>query len=141
MDNYFLAYMQCIKENVAYSGYLDIPPLLRTYKSRLCRQHNIQDNCAKYHLFCAPTGLVPCKRQEGKLQSLTLEEPCALRVMAAQAWSVVNARDIQHFESVLELLESIYMLVPRLVTSVKHMKIMFGLKTMVGFFCRDFFKI
>ncbi|KAJ8271957.1 hypothetical protein COCON_G00108160 [Conger conger] len=76
-------------------------------------------------------GLVPYKWQEGELQSLTLQEPCALRVAAAQAWSVVNARDVKHFESVLELLESIYTLVPRLVTSIKHMKIMFGLKTMI----------
>ncbi|XP_064191610.1 uncharacterized protein LOC135254930 [Anguilla rostrata] len=76
-------------------------------------------------------GLVPCKRQKGECRSLTLEEPCALRVAAAQAWSVVNARDVKHFESLLELLESIYTLVPRLITPIKHMKIMFGLKTMI----------
>ncbi|KAJ8335548.1 hypothetical protein SKAU_G00388900 [Synaphobranchus kaupii] len=76
-------------------------------------------------------GLLPCMRQEGELRSLTLEEPCALRVAAAQAWSVVNTRDIEQFEGVLELLESIYTLVPRLVPAIKHMKIMFGLKTMI----------
>ncbi|KAJ8398667.1 hypothetical protein AAFF_G00421950 [Aldrovandia affinis] len=69
--------------------------------------------------------------QEGELQSLTLEEPCTLRVAAARAWSVVNARDVTHFESVLELLETTYALLPRLVTPIKHMKIMFGLKTMI----------
>lgn len=62
---------------------------------------------------------------------LTLEEPCRIRVVAAEAWRIVQARDIKHFERVTKFLDVTYLLVPRLVTSVKHMKIMFGLQTLV----------
>uniref|UniRef100_A0AAR2JLU2 TERF1-interacting nuclear factor 2 N-terminal domain-containing protein n=1 Tax=Pygocentrus nattereri TaxID=42514 RepID=A0AAR2JLU2_PYGNA len=59
-----------------------------------------------------------------------LEVPCSIRVVAAEAWMVVRARDIKHFERVLEFLDVIHTLLPHLVTSIKHMKIIFGLKTL-----------
>uniref|UniRef100_A0A3Q3CWR7 TERF1-interacting nuclear factor 2 N-terminal domain-containing protein n=1 Tax=Haplochromis burtoni TaxID=8153 RepID=A0A3Q3CWR7_HAPBU len=42
------------------------------------------------------------------------------------------SRDLEHFERVIGFLETTYRLLPRLVPAIKHMKIMFGLKTMVG---------
>ncbi|KAG9352643.1 hypothetical protein JZ751_021057 [Albula glossodonta] len=74
---------------------------------------------------------VPSIWQKVELQRLKLEEPCSLRVAAARAWSVVNTRDIAKFESVLEVLEVTYKLLPWLVSPIKHMKIVFGLKTMI----------
>ncbi|KAL6478920.1 hypothetical protein MHYP_G00123530 [Metynnis hypsauchen] len=68
---------------------------------------------------------------EGDCGHLSLEVPCSIRVVAAEAWMVVRARDIKHFERVLEFLDVIHTLLPRLVTSIKHMKIIFGLKTLV----------
>ncbi|XP_007251017.3 uncharacterized protein LOC103038882 [Astyanax mexicanus] len=68
---------------------------------------------------------------EGDCRHLTPEEPCSLRVMAAETWMVIRARDIKHFERVMEFLEVTYGLMPQLVSSIKHMKIMFGLKTLV----------
>ncbi|XP_059420411.1 uncharacterized protein LOC132155715 [Carassius carassius] len=68
---------------------------------------------------------------EGDWHLLTLEEPCRIRVVAAEVWRIVQARDIKHFERVTEFLDVTYTLVPRLVTPIKHMKIIFGLQTLV----------
>ncbi|KAK7151908.1 hypothetical protein R3I94_008292 [Phoxinus phoxinus] len=68
---------------------------------------------------------------EGDWHLLTLEEPCRIRVVAAEVWRIVQARDIKHFERVAEFLDVTYTLAPRLVTPIKHMKIMFGLQTLV----------
>ncbi|XP_016386330.1 uncharacterized protein LOC107722485 [Sinocyclocheilus rhinocerous] len=68
---------------------------------------------------------------EGDWHHLTLEEPCRIRVVAAEVWRIVQARDIKHFERVTEFVDVTYTLVPRLVTPIKHMKIMFGLQTLV----------
>ncbi|KAL7878609.1 hypothetical protein AOLI_G00095830 [Acnodon oligacanthus] len=68
---------------------------------------------------------------EGDWGHLSLEFPCSIRVVAAESWMVVRARDIKHFERVLEFLDVIHTLLPHLVTSIKHMKIIFGLKTLV----------
>ncbi|XP_059362712.1 uncharacterized protein LOC132101643 [Carassius carassius] len=68
---------------------------------------------------------------EGDWHLLTLEEQCRIRVGAAEVWKIVQARDIKHFERVTEFLDVTYTLVPRLVTPIKHMKIMFGLQTLV----------
>ncbi|XP_074533953.1 uncharacterized protein LOC141796625 [Halichoeres trimaculatus] len=62
---------------------------------------------------------------------LSLEDPLRLRVGSAQAYSIVRSRNSEHFEPVMEFLEATHRLVPRLVSPVKHMKIMFGLKTML----------
>lgn len=64
-------------------------------------------------------------------QPLSLEDSGRLRVVSAKVYSIVKNRDIQNFERVLNFLEDTYRLLPRLVTPIKHMKIMFGLKTMV----------
>ncbi|KAF4072018.1 hypothetical protein AMELA_G00269530 [Ameiurus melas] len=68
---------------------------------------------------------------EGDRSSLTLKDPCSIRVTAAETWMVIRARDIKHFEHVMEFLDVTHTLLPQLVTSIKHMKIMFGLKTLV----------
>ncbi|KAI4903301.1 hypothetical protein NFI96_031852 [Prochilodus magdalenae] len=68
---------------------------------------------------------------KGDWSCLSLEDPCSIRVVAAEAWMVIRARDIKHFERVMEFLDVTYVLLPHLVTSIKHMKIMFGLKTLV----------
>ncbi|XP_016099268.1 uncharacterized protein [Sinocyclocheilus grahami] len=68
---------------------------------------------------------------EGDWHLLTLEEPCRIRVVAAEVWRIVQARDIKHFERVTEFVDVTYTLVPRLVTPIKHMKIMFGLQTLI----------
>ncbi|XP_041852518.1 uncharacterized protein LOC121647289 isoform X2 [Melanotaenia boesemani] len=63
-------------------------------------------------------------------QPLSLEDSWRLRVASAQAFSIVKSRDMGNFERVLDFLESTYRLLPRLVAAIKHMKILFGLKTM-----------
>ncbi|XP_051580036.1 uncharacterized protein LOC127455899 [Myxocyprinus asiaticus] len=68
---------------------------------------------------------------EGDWNILSLEEPCKIRVVAAEVWRIVQTRDIEHFERVTEFLDFTYRLVPRLVTPIKHMKLMFGLQTLV----------
>ncbi|XP_073786009.1 TERF1-interacting nuclear factor 2 isoform X2 [Danio rerio] len=68
---------------------------------------------------------------EGDWHHLSLEEPCRVRAVAAEVWRIVQTRDIQHFERVLEFLDVTYTLEPRLVTPIKHMKIKFGLQTLV----------
>ena len=64
-------------------------------------------------------------------QPLSLEDSCRLRVASAQVYSIVKNRDVEHFQIVIGFLEATYRLLPRLVAPIKHMKIMFGLKTMV----------
>ncbi|KAL4004018.1 TIMELESS-interacting protein [Sarotherodon galilaeus] len=64
-------------------------------------------------------------------QPLSLEDSWRLRVVSAQVYSIVKSRDLEHFERVMGFLETTYRLLPRLVPAIKHMKIMFGIKTMV----------
>lgn len=64
-------------------------------------------------------------------QPLSLEDSWRLRVVSAQVYSIMKNRDVEHFERVIGFLDSTYRLLPRLVPSIKHMKIIFGLKTMV----------
>ena len=64
-------------------------------------------------------------------QSLCLEDPWRLRVASAQVYNIVKNRAMEHFEGTLGFLETTYRLLPRLVAPIKHMKILFGLKTMV----------
>lgn len=64
-------------------------------------------------------------------QPLSLEDPGRLRVASAKVYSMVRNRDIEHFEKVVTFLEETYRLLPRLVAPIKHMKIVFGLKTLV----------
>ncbi|XP_031593833.1 uncharacterized protein LOC116318825 [Oreochromis aureus] len=64
-------------------------------------------------------------------QPLSLEDSWRLRVVSAQVYSIVKSRDLEHFERVMGFLETMYRLLPRLVPAIKHMKIMFGIKTMV----------
>lgn len=64
-------------------------------------------------------------------QPLSLEDPWRLRVASAQVYSIMKNRHTEHFERVMGFLEATYRLLPRLVAPIKHMKIMFGLKTMV----------
>nr|XP_001920033.4 uncharacterized protein LOC100150699 [Danio rerio]XP_021328921.1 uncharacterized protein LOC100150699 [Danio rerio] len=68
---------------------------------------------------------------EGDWHHLSLQEPCRVRAVVAEVWRIVQTRDIQHFERVLEFLDVTYTLEPRLVTPIKHMKIKFGLQTLV----------
>ncbi|XP_067445113.1 nuclear factor of activated T-cells 5 [Thunnus thynnus] len=64
-------------------------------------------------------------------QPLSLEDSWRLRVVSAQVYSIMKNRDMEHFERVMGFLEATYRLLPRLVAPIKHMKIIFGLKTMV----------
>ncbi|CAK6975143.1 uncharacterized protein LOC122985706 [Scomber scombrus] len=64
-------------------------------------------------------------------QPLSLEDSWRLRVVSAQVYSIMKNRDVEHFEKVMGFLEATYRLLPRLVAAIKHMKITFGLKTMV----------
>lgn len=64
-------------------------------------------------------------------QPLSLEDSWRLRVTSARVYSIVKNRDTEHFERVMGFMETTYRLLPRLVAPIKHMKIMFGLKTMV----------
>ncbi|KAG8012890.1 TERF1-interacting nuclear factor 2 [Nibea albiflora] len=64
-------------------------------------------------------------------QPLSLEESWRLRVASARVYSIVKNRDMERFEAAMVFLEDTYRLLPRLVTPIKHMKIVFGLKTMV----------
>uniref|UniRef100_A0AAY4DEV1 TERF1-interacting nuclear factor 2 N-terminal domain-containing protein n=1 Tax=Denticeps clupeoides TaxID=299321 RepID=A0AAY4DEV1_9TELE len=58
--------------------------------------------------------------------------PGSVRVAAAEAWAVLKARDVQHFERVVDFLEAVHKLLPCLVSPMKHMKILFGFKTLVS---------
>lgn len=73
----------------------------------------------------------PSSWPEMDSQPLSLEDCGRLRVVSAKVYSIVRNRDIEHFEKVLNFLEETYRLLPRLVAPIKHMKIVFGLKTMV----------
>ncbi|KAK9517238.1 hypothetical protein VZT92_025123 [Zoarces viviparus] len=73
----------------------------------------------------------PSNWPEVDSQPLSLEDSWRLRVASAQIYSIVKNRDTEHFERVMDFLEATYRLLPRLVAPIKHMKIMFGLKTMV----------
>ncbi|XP_006804020.1 uncharacterized protein LOC102779684 [Neolamprologus brichardi] len=64
-------------------------------------------------------------------QPLSLDDSWRLRVVSAQVYSIIKSRDLEHFERAIGFLETTYRLLPRLVPAIKHMKIMFGLKTMV----------
>lgn len=64
-------------------------------------------------------------------QPLSLEDAGRLRVVSAKVYSIVKNRDKEHYERVLNFLEDTYRLLPTLVAPIKHMKIVFGLKTMV----------
>lgn len=69
---------------------------------------------------------------EMDVQPLSLEDSWRLRVASAQVYFIVKNRDVKNFEKVMDIVENVYRLLPRLVAPIKHMKIMFGLKTMVG---------
>lgn len=64
-------------------------------------------------------------------QPLNLEDSWRLRVASAQMFYIVKNRDVQHFDKVVNFLETTHRLLPRLVAPLRHMKLMFGLKTMV----------
>ena len=64
-------------------------------------------------------------------QPLSMEDSWRLRVASAQMFCIVKNRDMEHFEKVMRFLEATFRLLPRLVAPIKHMKIMFGLKTLV----------
>ena len=76
-------------------------------------------------------GLNPSLWPDENLGSLSLEEPWRLRTGAAQAWCIVRARDVARYHWVLDLLDVTFRLLPALVAPIKHMKIMYSLKTMV----------
>lgn len=73
----------------------------------------------------------PSEWPEMDSQPLSLEDAGRLRVVSAKVYSIVKNRDKEHFERVLNFLEDTYRLLPTLVAPIKHMKIVFGLKTMV----------
>lgn len=73
----------------------------------------------------------PSEWPEMDSQPLSLEDAGRLRVVSAKVYSIVKNRDKGHFERVLNFLEDTYRLLPTLVSPIKHMKIVFGLKTMV----------
>uniref|UniRef100_A0A8D3DGH6 Uncharacterized protein n=1 Tax=Scophthalmus maximus TaxID=52904 RepID=A0A8D3DGH6_SCOMX len=60
-----------------------------------------------------------------------VEDSWRLRVASARVFCIVKNRDVRHFEKVVSFLDATYRLLPRLVAPIKHMKILFGLKTMV----------
>uniref|UniRef100_A0A3P9QAI7 TERF1-interacting nuclear factor 2 N-terminal domain-containing protein n=1 Tax=Poecilia reticulata TaxID=8081 RepID=A0A3P9QAI7_POERE len=65
-------------------------------------------------------------------EPLVSEDPRRLRVLSARALSIVMKRDVQNFEAVMTFLDATHRLLPGLVPAIQHMKIQFGLKTMVG---------
>lgn len=67
---------------------------------------------------------------EMDLLPLSLEDSWRIRVASAQVYSIVKNRDVKNFERVMDLMENVYRLLPGLVAPIKHMKIVFGLKTM-----------
>lgn len=73
----------------------------------------------------------PSSLPEVESQPLGLEDTWRLHVASTQVYSIVKKRDMERFERVICFLEATYRLLPRLVATIKHMKIMFGLKTMV----------
>lgn len=81
--------------------------------------------------MCSLTVLDLIMLPEMDLQPLSLEDSWQLRVASAQVYSIVKNRDVKNFERVLALMENVYRLLPGLVSPIKHMKIVFGLKTLV----------
>lgn len=67
-------------------------------------------------------------------QHLSLEDSWRLRVSSAQVYYIMKNRDMENFDRVMDFLEATHNLLPKLLAGIKHMKIMFGLKTMVGIF-------
>ncbi|KAM6946108.1 TERF1-interacting nuclear factor 2 [Aplochiton taeniatus] len=65
------------------------------------------------------------------LETMSSAEPWRLRAVAAEALTIVRAREVRLFERVMEIMDATYRLLPTLVSAIKHMKILFGLKTMV----------
>uniref|UniRef100_A0A8C6UXC7 Uncharacterized protein n=1 Tax=Neogobius melanostomus TaxID=47308 RepID=A0A8C6UXC7_9GOBI len=57
--------------------------------------------------------------------------PTALYLRRLTTSIIVQNRQISHYERVLAFLENTHTLLPTLVPAIKHMKITFGLKTMV----------
>ncbi|XP_010882410.2 uncharacterized protein LOC105018570 [Esox lucius] len=102
--------------------YLDIVPTLPMWIIEYAWAHRMMDILE---------ALDPCMWPDEDLLSLNLDEPWRIRVEAAQAYSIMKTRDIKRFERVMEFLDVTYKLLPQLVPPIKHMKIMFGLKTMV----------
>lgn len=64
-------------------------------------------------------------------ESLSLNESWRVRVASAQVFTIVRNRHISQYKRVLAFLERTHTLLPTLVPAIKHMKITFGLKTMV----------
>ncbi|KAK5612442.1 hypothetical protein CRENBAI_020632 [Crenichthys baileyi] len=64
-------------------------------------------------------------------QTLSLEDVWQLHVLSAQALSIMRNRDMKNFEEVMKFLDTTHRLLPRLVPAIKHMKIQFGLKSMI----------
>lgn len=85
-----------------------------------------------YKCLCCLTVLDLLVLPEMDLPPLSLEDSWRIRVASAQVYSIVKNRDVKSFERVMDLMENVYRLLPRLVAPIKHMKIVFGLKTMVG---------
>lgn len=84
--------------------------------------------------MCSFTVLDLIMLPEMDLQPLSLEDSWRLRVASAQVYSIVKNRDVKNFERVMDLMENVYRLLPGLVPPIKHMKIVFGLKTLVRYF-------
>lgn len=88
--------------------------------------------CDMLASFCVLTVLDLSSWPDVDSQPLSLEDSWRLRVVSAQVYSIIKSRDLEHFERVIGFVETTYRLLPRLIPAIKHMKIMFGLKTMVG---------
>ncbi|KAJ7997761.1 hypothetical protein DPEC_G00215480 [Dallia pectoralis] len=116
---------RCIQKNnfkTSEIKYLEIIPTLPMWIIEYVWAHRMMDIL---------DALEPAMWPEEDLQSLNLDEPWRLRMVAAQAYAIIKTRDFRRFERVMEFLDVTYKLLPHLVPPVKHMKIMFGLKTMV----------
>ncbi|XP_068460080.1 uncharacterized protein [Clinocottus analis] len=73
----------------------------------------------------------PSRWPELDSQPLRLQDSWRLRVASAEVCSIVKNRDVERFERAMGFLDATFRLLPRLVAPIKHMKIMFGLKTML----------
>lgn len=83
------------------------------------------------HGASVSTVIAPSSWPDVDSQPLSLEDPLRLRVASAQVYSAVKSRNMALFERAASFLESAHRLLPGLVPAIKHMKIMFGLRTMV----------
>ncbi|XP_072291918.1 uncharacterized protein [Eucyclogobius newberryi] len=68
---------------------------------------------------------------DGDWGILSLDESWHVRVVSAQVYNIIKSRQTHHYEKVLAFLEHTHTLLPTLVPAIKHMKIVFGLKTMI----------